>query len=76
MATLPDNLPWDQALERLGTVYLDPTSPLALSSRDLAAQFIPPGMEWLRDWRTLQTNGVLPENSVLVYSQRLARFTH
>ena len=58
-------LPWDEALEALGRCWLDPASPLALSPRDFVARFIPPGMEWLRDWRTLRDTGALPPGSRL-----------
>ena len=70
---LAPSLPWDQALAALGSCYLDPKSPLALSPRDFVARFIPPSMEWLRDWRDLQTSGSLAENSKLpqMLSQRM-----
>jgi DEAD/DEAH box helicase domain-containing protein len=65
IATLPPVLPWDQALERLGRAWLDPDSPLALSPRDFVARFIPPGMEWMREWRTLRETGELPAKARL-----------
>ncbi|MFY9973915.1 MAG: helicase-related protein, partial [Chromatiaceae bacterium] len=49
----------------LGRCYLDPASPLALCPRDFVARFIPPSMEWLRDWRELQASGDLPQDSRL-----------
>ena len=58
-------LPWDEALTALGRCYLDPESPLALSPRDFVARFIPPGMEWLQDWRKLVDTGELPAGSRL-----------
>ena len=64
LATLPaGHLPWDQALDAIGRCWLDPASPLALSPRDFVARFIPPSMEWLRDWRELQASGDLPQGS-------------
>ena len=77
LATLPPTsdsaMPWDQALDAVGRAYLDPTSPLALSPRDFVARFIPPTMEWLRDWRDLQASGDLPRDSRLpqMLAQRL-----
>ncbi|WP_295608829.1 DEAD/DEAH box helicase [uncultured Lamprocystis sp.] len=65
MATLPAVLPWDQALDALGRCYLDPASPLTLSPRDFVARFIPPSMEWLRDWRELTASGTLAPSSRL-----------
>jgi DEAD/DEAH box helicase domain-containing protein len=65
MATLPPVLPWDQALDALGRCYLDPASPLALSPRDFVARFIPPTLEWLRDWRELTARGSLATGSRL-----------
>ncbi|MER2625327.1 MAG: DEAD/DEAH box helicase [Accumulibacter sp.] len=65
IATLPAALPWDQALEALGRCYLNPASPLAMTPVDFVARFIPPGMEWLQDWRRLRETGTLPANSPL-----------
>ncbi len=65
IAILPPVLPWDEALERLGRSYLDPASPLALSPTDFVAHFIPPSMEWLRDWQQLRDTGHLPAESTL-----------
>jgi len=65
MATLPAVLPWDQALDALGRCWLDPASPLALSPRDFVARFIPPTMEWLRDWPELTASGNLAPGSRL-----------
>ncbi|WP_295405489.1 DEAD/DEAH box helicase [uncultured Thiocystis sp.] len=66
-------LPWDQALDALGRAYLDPASPMALSPRDFVARFIPPSLEWLRDWRDLLASGTLAPGSRLpeMLSQRM-----
>jgi DEAD/DEAH box helicase domain-containing protein len=73
IATLPAVMPWDRALDALGRCYLDPASPLARSPRDFVARFIPPSMEWLRDWRHLLEHETLPPGSRLpeMLSQRL-----
>ncbi|MFB1486561.1 MULTISPECIES: DEAD/DEAH box helicase [unclassified Thiocapsa] len=65
LATLPPTLPWDQALERLGRSYLDSASPLAMTPRDFVARFIPPAMEWLRDWKHLLLHHDLPQGASL-----------
>ncbi|NEX22948.1 DEAD/DEAH box helicase [Thiorhodococcus mannitoliphagus] len=73
LATLPAVLPWDQALDAIGRGYLDPSRPLAMSPRDFVARFIPPSMEWLRDWRALLETTELPPSSRLpsMLSQRM-----
>ncbi|NEV64392.1 DEAD/DEAH box helicase [Thiorhodococcus minor] len=65
LATLPEAMPWDRALEAVGRGYLDPSSPLVMPPRDFVARFIPPSMEWLRDWRALRETGALPAGSRL-----------
>jgi DEAD/DEAH box helicase domain-containing protein len=65
LATLPPTLPWDEALERLGRCYLDPGSPLAMTPRDFVARFIPPAMEWLKDWKHLLLHHDLPQGASL-----------
>jgi DEAD/DEAH box helicase domain-containing protein len=53
LAALPTVLPWDQALDALGHYHLDSSHPLYLAPREFVARFIPPAMEWMRDWKTL-----------------------
>jgi len=65
LANQPARQSWDQALESLGTCYLDETSPLHLKPEAFVAQFIAPTMEWLRDWKEQKASGQLPEGSDL-----------
>ena len=65
MAALSENCAWSEALEFLGNIHKSESSPFAMSPRDFVAQFIPPQMEWLNDWRTLQLQGNLPKDSDL-----------
>ena len=81
IASLPPLLPWDEALEHIGRAWLEGqqrverseksvgltpySSPLTSSSRDFVARFIPPSMEYLRDWRELLARGDLPRGSRL-----------
>lgn len=65
LAALPTVLPWDQALDALGHYHLDSSHPLYLAPREFVARFIPPAMEWMRDWKTLTATGELPTGSNL-----------
>lgn len=58
---------WPDFLERLGEIWLEPGSPLAMASReDFVAEFIGPNMLWQRDWsEELLKKGKLPANSRL-----------
>ncbi|WPL17976.1 ATP-dependent helicase [Thiorhodovibrio winogradskyi] len=45
------------------TPHPSPLTPL--SPRDFVARFIPPGMEWMREWRELRETGELPATARL-----------
>ena len=65
MAAFPENCVWSEALEFLGKIHKSESSPLSMTPRNFVAQFIPPQMEWLNDWRDLQLQGNLPKDSKL-----------
>jgi len=62
----PDGVAWSLALDRLGAIYLESGGSLSLAPEDFVARFIPPRLEWKRDWKTLTETGELPADSELL----------